>query len=456
MVLSLLGGCGAFGGSAERKSETFEGGITELELQALAMEMADDYCAALGETVYLVLEGEEVDPRARSLAVSFLRNGFGAAVDIGSSPNPDVAVLDLLVLAELNTWAFEKHWVPAGIDAERGKRATELLKLAAQDLWTMAHRVLNPGQEGELHELIAQWIEEHPDQVVVSSVRFANFTKSRHMSTVGAREIASGLLSEVQNASAAVEHARLFGERAMWFASRYPWVIGQQAEVTTYRMANQPEFEAAFATIESIGKLSEELTVQVSELDDTADRLVASFREERTATFEELEESLGRLITDALDRLGDEIEQVRVATVDEVFERLREEVTDTLTSLDARSAQLGATLTAAETTALAAADAGRSLHEALQVADHLAGRFDRAPDDPRGSLRLEDLRTTATEAHLAAERLETSLSRVDRWFEEGKLDAEALVSAVFWRATILLAILLVGLALLRLLPSRKG
>lgn len=78
-------------------------GITEFEVQSLVMGMADEYSAALGEAMYLLVRSESVDPKGRWLAQSFLRNGMGAAIDIAVGPHPSVGLLDLLVLGSLQS-----------------------------------------------------------------------------------------------------------------------------------------------------------------------------------------------------------------------------------------------------------------------------------------------------------------------------------------------------------------
>lgn len=75
--------------------------LSQLEIQALVMGMADEYGAALGEALYLLVRSDDVTPKGRWLVQSFLRNGMGAAIDIAAGSNPSVALLDLMVLVSL-------------------------------------------------------------------------------------------------------------------------------------------------------------------------------------------------------------------------------------------------------------------------------------------------------------------------------------------------------------------
>ena len=97
------------------------------------MDMADDYIASLGESVYLLTRSDKLDSKGRWLAQSFLRNGVGASLDIAVGPNPAVNLLDLLVMTSLQTWSFEVHWIRAGI-GDAGRVALERLKRADADV----------------------------------------------------------------------------------------------------------------------------------------------------------------------------------------------------------------------------------------------------------------------------------------------------------------------------------
>lgn len=347
--------CGSTGSAPAGVSTRYEGGVSELEVQGLVMQMADGYDAALGETIYLVLRRGELDSTGRWLALSFLRNGMGAAVDIAAGPNPDVALLDLLVLGALQTWAFEQHWIPAGIDAQAGAAAVARLHEAEASLWDDARRVLSEEQERTLRGLIETWIAEHPDQTVVSFVRFDDFTEQRELSTAGSHGRAAGLLRDVGEASAAVEDARLFGERAMWFAGRYPYILGQQAELTTYRILDQPEVHEARASLAAVASAGEDLAARIEELDLRLEGLLVDVREERLRAIEQASDVLGARITEALDGLALRAEAVRSAAVDHVFTRVEAERDVLLGALAEARGELGGALSEAGATADASA-----------------------------------------------------------------------------------------------------
>lgn len=75
---------------------TTKPGNAETDMQALVMDLADEYISFLGESVYLLMRSDELDSKGRWMAQSFLRNGVGASLDIAVGPNPHINMLDLL------------------------------------------------------------------------------------------------------------------------------------------------------------------------------------------------------------------------------------------------------------------------------------------------------------------------------------------------------------------------
>lgn len=452
--------CASPGPGTAGMSARYEGEISELEIQALVMQMADEYDAVLGETTYLVLRNDDVDPTSRWLTLSFLRNGMGAALDIASGPNPDVALLDLLVLGSLQTWAFEHHWIRDGIDQQAGAAAVARLRAAETRMWDSAQRVLSAEQSQTLRALIDTWIAEHPDRTVVSFVRFDSFTKEREMTTTGSHGRAAGLLREVNEATAAVEDARLFGERALWFASRYPYVLGQQAELTTYRIADQPELRAALSALDSVGRMSETLGARIAQLEDEKRTFFDLVREERMRAIEQVGTAVEAVLVSAIDLAAERVAQARGEAIDQLFARLQEERARILDEFDSTNAELRGTLGEAREAAMAGADAGHALSATADAFGRVLAHFDRDPSGDEEPLRLADLRETAVEARRAAEQLTELFDRVDAsassepWQHAVRAAGDA-TDALFWRGAGLVAMLVAGLALVRLVPDRR-
>lgn len=458
MVILSLGAATCVTGRPVQRTDPLEPStsvkeeITELEVQSLVMGMADEYSAALGEAMYLLVRSEKVDPKGRWLALSFLRNGMGAAIDIAAGPNPTVALLDLLVLGSLQSWAFETHWIQAGIGEAAGRKALERLRAAEAELWHSGGRVLSPEQIATLRELIGHWIAEHPDRTVVSLVRFNDFTDRRRLRALTAHEAASGLLADVKNATAAVEGAQLLGERVIWFAGRLPYVLGQQVELTAYRIADQPEaamLRDAVASLQDlIASVGDRLRTLNADLSSQQAELFSRLRAERI---------------EALEDLAERASVIRQTAIADAFDRLAGERKALLDDLEGRQKQFGPIMKELRGTIRASGDLARDMTGTAEALDRVVAHFDPAPGDHRQPIDIKDVTAAAAEASRAAERLTVLLDRTNEIlgspYWETKIEnldkaTKGIVDHVFWRAVWLVLVLIAGLALLRLLPRR--
>ena len=308
-------------------------------MQALVMGMADDYIASLGESVYLLTRSGKLDSKGRWLAQSFLRNGVGASLDIAVGPNPPVNLLDLLVLTALQSWSFEAHWIPVGI-GDTGLPALNRLKRAEADVWASARAILSEDQLRTLRKLIDTWISENSDRTVVALVRFKEFADERRISSIHLRGMAQGLLQEVGEASAAVDDARLLGERLLWFAGRYPYLLGEQTELTAYRLIDQPEGAQLMEAIKSTQQLSQALTERIETIQSDLEAQQAAFfsrvSAERTAAINQLKTALEATVKESLDRATESVNTQRTEAINQLFDRFAHERTLLLDDLGSR------------------------------------------------------------------------------------------------------------------------
>lgn len=437
-----------------------------LQLQAVVMGMADDYISALGESVYLLTRSGELDSRGRWLAQSFLRNGVGASLDIAVGPNPGVNLLDLLVLTSLQTWSFQEHWIPAGI-GDVGRPALTRLKRAETEAWTSAAKVLSAEQLTTLRSLIEAWIKENPDRTVVALVRFDEFADERKISSLTTRGKAQGLLKDVSQAVAVVDDTRLLGERLLWLAGRYPYLLGEQTELTAYRLVDQPEGARIMAAIASLKELSDVLAEQIGTLKDDIDDEQAAFFEriaaERAAAIAQLQTALQTTVRNSLDLANARVATQRTQGIDQFFDRFARERKRLLDDLAARESEFLDLMTELTETISVSGALARDLTETVNAIDRVVARFDTGPDDKSESLRMTDVRDAAIETGRAADRATLLLERAielleseswDRRFPTLTAPADALVDRLFWRGAILIGLLILGLALLRLVPQR--
>lgn len=432
------------------------------------MSMADEYIAALGESVYMLTKKEGLSPEGRALAQSFLRNGVGASIDIGAGANPPIDMLDLLVLASLQAWSFEAQWMPRGI-GEAGRPALERLKRAESDLWSTARQALSDEQLSTLRSLIDAWISANPDRIVVSLVRFEEFADARKTSSTALRREASGLLAEVSEVAGAIDEARLLAERSLWFAGRYPYLLGEQAELTAYRMAAQPEGKELLDLVGSLNALAGALEQRAGTIEQTLEAQQNAFfarvAAERSETVSQAEQALRTVVQRSLDEAATRIHEERAATMEEVFERLAVERDTILDELDIRAADAGGLARDLRDTVAATQALATELAGTMNAVDRVVARFDPDGGGTDEHLEFQDVQAIAKETAHAAEQLTRVLELTNDLVQSGAVDqriasitapANAIVDRVFWRGAVLIGLLISGLALVKLLPGRNA
>lgn len=438
---------------------------SQLAVQSLLMSMADNYIAALSEAVYLVTRNGTLDGKGRWMAQSFLRNGVGASLDIAVGPNPSTSILDLLVLVSLQTWSYEAHWLPAGI-GEAGRPAVEKLKTAEREIWQEAGQKLSAGQLQTLRSLIDAWIAQNPNRTVVALVRFDEFSDARRMSSAALREKARGLLKEVSEASATVDDARLLGERLLWLAGRYLYLMGEQTELTAYRLFDQPESAELLKAIQSARQLSDTLNARIDsiqqDLQDQRAEFFSQVTEERTAAINQLQQALEAAVQVSLDQATEKINTERNAAIDQLFARFGDERKLLLDDFVARQKELSQLLAEVNTTITGSRNLATDLTKTVDALDRAMKHFDSDPNDDE-PFRLSDLRQAMIETGRSAELLTTMLERSVQLVESKALERhidrlseplERVIDHAFWRGLLLIGILLAGLVLLRRLPRQ--
>jgi hypothetical protein len=256
--------------TAEDKGEP----LTELELQDLVMRMVDSYIAVVTQVsreMELTLES----PLERHLLHSLKYNATRAAFDIAVSARPDEALLDLLVLVTLQRSAVERYWNPR-VFQERGDVLLVMLRQLEDSCWRKSARALSPQQQQDLRALIESKVADSPEIHNVAQIRFSDFY---HLQDESAAARATGLLSEINEASRAVDEAVLFGERAMWYSSRLPILLGYQVEKTVYDLLGQQDIRALLTDFTQYSDASDRVAVALEDLPEMIER-------ERAATID--------------------------------------------------------------------------------------------------------------------------------------------------------------------------
>ena len=369
-------------------------------VQALAFRMADRWCAALDEAAAAVPKTAATDSRAA--LVDALRDSRSAVLAIGSGADSGEAVLDLLLHATLQCWTLRTNPAGNGVAREDAERVLASLERAREELWSSASRDLGAAQTAELRLVIDAWVKARPDETRIARARIGDLASERGALQAPDRERAARLIASSEAAASVDRTARTFDERALWYLSHYPALLGAQADATASRIARKAEADARAGREELARAVAAERAGFAEALSSERKALAAALTTERKAMAAALAEEraafAGTLAND------------RAALVDALAKHREASLAELSKERDAMVAGIAKAVDASSTAA--------------------AGE-------------REALATWAGEERAAfAEDLDTRL--------------RALVDRAIMGAGIVAGALLVGLLLLKIIPSRKG
>jgi hypothetical protein len=426
LVATGLSGCSLFGGWRFQSPITRDAGetrfgpgeLTAAAIQSEIMTFADTFNAAVTEQWNRVasegrtmLEGiEEPTAEDRRRAASLRRAALehklatvSASLSIASSPNPTVALADMITLITLQRMVLEDPRTAERLGEENAATMLATYEQQEQRIWRIGDRAMNPLQRLELRDLIHAWRAENPDRTYVANIRLEDFARMRQLAILENQERGDSLLSLValdplaglDPAQREVQKSRMLGERIFFYASRWPQVLKWHAESLSQEVLRTPEITS---------------------------------------------------VTDSVERLT------------EVVEGLPEDAKDVLGELDQAHGGLRHTLgeftEAVETTE----QAGATLTETFRAADVLVSRFEGDPDDPKAPEEPDhntfaNYQAAIVETGRAAERLTVLAERIDGLlggerpgarvaaFQTAVADVQArtedVVDRVFWRLLVL-------------------
>jgi len=146
--------------------------ITDAVLQADLMSYADRY-ASITAQASDDFGRLEPPPNLRRTVMGDLVFSAAAAFTIAAEVDPQVALLDMIVMATLGRMVFEDHWHPKH-DVFVEPVVAAMTQLDEQ-AWQIADPVLTPAQKAELLDRIEAFHAANPELTTFSHLRFADF-----------------------------------------------------------------------------------------------------------------------------------------------------------------------------------------------------------------------------------------------------------------------------------------
>ena len=414
--------------------------ITDAVLQADLMSYADRYASITAQAID-DFGRLEPPPNLRRTVMGDLVFSAAAAFTIAAEVDPQVALLDMIVMATLGRMVFEDHWHPKhGVFVEPVVAAMTQLD---EQAWQIADPVLTPAQKAELLDRIEAFHAANPELTTFSHLRFADFPSKRESSSLKATS-GGGIFKSVRRMTDEVEQTRMLAERAMYLSTRLPLLGGGFADIWLSRLSLNPAVEDVLGDVSTFAEVSERLAV-------AAEQLPEQITTERSET---------------ILQLAEEFAAERKRTVDHVFVNIAKERQLFLDQLVVEEQRLTGIIAELRTTI----EAGNQL--TLSV-DALAERLDLGgqPDpatvgEPVKPFDIEDYRQTLIQATTAIQDLDKLVGSTHRLVDSdgaGRLlpqvataiddvetMGEAMIDRVFYRAVVFLVLALLGFIAARL------
>ena len=249
-------------GQAAKKQKTEEYLLTEPELQLELMSYADRYASVV---VQALEDAERMDPppETRQVLLGDAVFSTAAAFTTAADPEPQLALLDLVVMTTLGRMVYEDYWRPRlGAYAEPGVAAFTKLE---RDIWNVAAPILDADQQQELRERIDAFREDNPELSTFSHLRFADFPSKRADSTLKKKK-SGGIFGSVRHISDQVEQTRILAERALYLSTRLPLLTGGFADAWTTRLSSNPAIEELRADLHTFAVVSDRLATVAEKL----------------------------------------------------------------------------------------------------------------------------------------------------------------------------------------------
>jgi len=236
---------------------------TQLELQSQLMSFADHLAAILGQAQYGVSAGQP-DLGVRTLVRSDFTLSVASAFTIAAGANPEIAMLDVVVMVTLGRMIYEERWrVELGESIQPMLRAFKQLEA---DVWSIAAKVLTRRERKDLLNLISKWRRDNPNQFVFSHIRFRDFAAERHGVPREEGEKSAGLFKSVKQATQSVDKMLLLAERGLYLGARIPMLANTVAQTGLMHMLGTKE-------IQQIQTDAKRLAESMSRLADASEKL---------------------------------------------------------------------------------------------------------------------------------------------------------------------------------------
>lgn len=189
-------------------------------------------------------------------------------VSIAAGEEPLSNLLDMMVFTRVAaSRARELSMVPIPVISDNSTLNAAMVKqfeVFDAKIWAVGARVLKQEQLDALDQLIIAWKKDNPDVRNVAAARFGAFAFDKEEMR-GWKALSDGLLSgigllpSVGDMTRAVDEARDFSERALFYVEQLQFLLRWQSEYVVYETLAQPDVQVLIANAGQLAQSSDRI-----------------------------------------------------------------------------------------------------------------------------------------------------------------------------------------------------
>lgn len=374
--------------------------MTEVALQSELMSYADRFASIMTQS-FEDFDTFKPDPETRHFIMGDVVYSMSAVFTIAAEPNPQAALLDMVVLTTLGRMIYEDN-----MRRKYGEPVKVIIKGFRQleaDIWAIAAKILSDEQQRELRELILEWRKRNPDQVVYNYIRFSDFAADRKASTLVKKGKTGGMFKSVQEATQQVEETRMLAERSLYLATRLPLLTGNFAETWMSQMILNPQIQKILANVDNLSEVSQRLA-------SVSGQLSGQITAERKATVKQVMKEVSDLREVTINQVMQRVSLEREAAIVQLMDRLAVERKRSIEDILSEEKRVTGLMTELRQTLAVA-------NELVTSTNTLAGRFGIEEGGPATSepFDIKDYQATLVEASKVLQQTDALVKTVDNF-----------------------------------------
>ena len=187
------------------------------------------------------------------------------AYSLATNPNPEIAIIDLAVNISLQHAIF-KGGLAKQYFGDAGEPLVKAYARTEEQAWATLARVFTPSQLSLLHDGIERWLADNPH--TLQFVRVPALAKYRDVSPVTTPG-SIRLMAPVAEAARTAMELRLLGERSLYLAERFPYLINWHTKQVLFDTLETPEFREMLHSTATFASSSERLAKVIDEMPDS-------------------------------------------------------------------------------------------------------------------------------------------------------------------------------------------